>query len=86
MSRMLELPEPIYEGLVEAARAGGTTPADWIAGKLPRAKPPQAEAERRAALDRLFSHTVDLGRPLGTDNEGIDADLAREYLDPHEGS
>jgi hypothetical protein len=85
MTRTLELPDFVYSALLEAARAGGVEPVDWIVAKLPRAKPIHTEADRRAALDRLFSHTVDMGRPLGTDNEGIDADLARESLDAHEG-
>ncbi len=167
MSRTIELPEPVYDGLVAAARAGGITPADWIAAKLPRptpspprvmtdeerraareqlrqdiaslgrstgtgvgqnAAPPRAvtdeerraareqlwqhvvslgsptgtdarqttspgrqdltDEERRSALSRLLSHagSIDMGRPTGTDNEQIDADLAREYGDSHEGS
>ncbi len=90
MNRTLELPEPVYEGLVEAARAVGTTPADWIARRLTESRPrrPQtiSEEERRAALERLLSHCVSLGYPTGADNEQIDADLAREYGDDHSGS
>jgi hypothetical protein len=37
-------------------------------------------------LVRQFAGTVSLGYPTGIDNEQIDADLAREYLDPHEPS
>ena len=116
MTRTLELPEAVYDALVEAARSRGVAPSEWIASRLPRpARPPvsevdreaavarllrfagtvslghptgignvQLDADHRAALDQLFSHTVDMGRPLGTDNERIAADLAREYLDPHE--
>ncbi len=85
--RTLELPESVYDGLLEAARHGGVTPADWIAERLP------AESEVRLlgrddepALDRLLRHagSIDLGSPTGTANEQIDADLAREYDDDHE--
>jgi predicted DNA-binding antitoxin AbrB/MazE fold protein len=37
----------------------------------------------RGGLRELFG-SVDLGYPTGADNESIDADLAREYGDPHE--
>jgi hypothetical protein len=87
MSRLLELPEPIYEALVEAARASGVAPADWIATKLPREFVPGPREAEQAALERLLRHagSFDLGHPTGTDNEAIDADLAREYDDTHEG-
>jgi hypothetical protein len=37
MSQMLELPDSVYKALVEAAKAAGETPADWIAAHLPSA-------------------------------------------------
>ena len=37
----------------------------------------------RGAVRELFG-SVDLGYPTGTDNESIDADLAREYASTHE--
>ncbi len=83
MSRTLELPESVYEALVEEARASGLAPADWIASKLSRGS---EDAGPSTELERLLRHagSIDLGRPTGTDNEGIDADLAREYSDSHE--
>ncbi len=90
MSRTLELPEPVYEDLVEATRATGTTPSDWIARRLTESRPRQPQGvsgvERRAALARVLSHCVSRGHPTGSDNEQIDADLAREYADTHEPS
>ena len=43
--------------------------------------------ERAADLARLMAHAgaVDLGKPTGTDNESIEADLAREYGSSHNG-
>ena len=43
--------------------------------------------ERRAAREQFLRNfgAVNLGRPTGSDNEGIDADLAREYGSTHEG-
>ena len=88
MSRMLELPDRVYDALIEAAQEAGDTPADWIAARLPgtangNGKPEPTEAEIAAANARLRACMVDLGRPLGCDNEQIDADLAREYADDH---
>jgi hypothetical protein len=35
MSRTVKLPDAVYAALEEVARAGGKTPADWIAAPLP---------------------------------------------------
>jgi hypothetical protein len=35
MTQKLNLPDPVYKALQEAAEASGTTPADWIASHLP---------------------------------------------------
>jgi hypothetical protein len=35
MSRILELPEPVYDALESVAAANGTTPVGWIAAHLP---------------------------------------------------
>jgi hypothetical protein len=78
MSRVLELPEPVYEALEQVARASGVSPADWVARQLPSVQPAATPEERQAALERLLRHTVSLGHPTGVDNESIDADLARE--------
>lgn len=85
MSRTLELPEAVYAGLLEAAKASGVSPAEWIAAKLPSSPAEPATDETvRIARERLWRHVVSLGHPTGGDNDEIDADLARAYLDPHE--
>jgi hypothetical protein len=71
--------------VVEAARASGVAPADWIASRLPvRSQATAPDESLRAARARLWEHVVSLGRSTGTGNERIDDDLARAYLDPHE--
>jgi hypothetical protein len=35
VSQALELPDPIYNALVRAAKSKGTTPLEWIVGQLP---------------------------------------------------
>lgn len=86
MSRPIELPDDVYGALVEAARASGISPADWIAARVCRQaimSPPSAEA-RRAALEAMRRHVFSLGHATGLDNEQIDADLAREYGNTHQ--
>lgn len=86
MSRMLELPEPIYEALVNVAKSSGLAPADWIAERLPRDMVPIPSGRQETpALDRLLRHagSIDLGSPTGTENARIDEDLGLEYGDPH---
>ncbi len=53
MSQLIELPDPIYDALEEAAADSGITPAKWIAEQLRRASapacsPPIAEAAEYA--------------------------------------
>ena len=49
MSRMIELPEPIYNALEEAAAATGTTPVAWIASHLPVREPTASNGARTLA-------------------------------------
>ena len=56
-------------------------------GRCSRATTPHP-ATRPLSQDDPFARqfgNVDLGAPTGSDNESIDADLAREYADNHEG-
>lgn len=36
MAKTLELPDPVFDALQQAANACGTTPAAWIAAQLPQ--------------------------------------------------
>jgi hypothetical protein len=66
MSRSLELPDSINQALLNAAGAGGVTPVDWIAQRLPRLNgSASSKTERKAGLARLIQHTVSLGKPTG---------------------
>lgn len=59
MSRMLELPDPVYTALHEAAAARGLTPAAWIAAHLPKTGVPvQSGAEPPRTLADLFAGRV----------------------------
>lgn len=86
----MELPEAVYNALMQTAQREGTTAAliaDTLARRPippttnPRPEPTHEEID--AANARLRQIMVDLGYATGTDNESIDADLAREYGDDH---
>jgi hypothetical protein len=85
----LQLPEKVFESVQRAATAAGKTPAEWIVGQMLHhlpdadflAKQLMTEEQKREAHERLrsmfgFFHS---GDPHGSDNDKIDADLAREY-------
>jgi hypothetical protein len=84
MTRSIELPESVYTDLVRAAEASGKTPVAWIRERLPNngangARREASDDELAAADAALDECLVSLGRPIGTDNEQIDADLGRAY-------
>jgi hypothetical protein len=89
MSQKIELPDAVYDKLLEAARNSGTTPVGWIAAHLQGvgegngASASINEEELLAADAWLEQCIVSLGSATGVDNEQIDADLAREYGDDH---
>lgn len=60
--------------------------SEWLSRYGPQPRPQLREQEQQAARERLQQHfrAVNLGHPTGTDNEDIDADLAREYHNTHE--
>ena len=53
MSQPLELPDPLYAALKQAAEASGTTPVGWIAAHLPQNSPEQAAAPSTTLADLL---------------------------------
>ncbi|MSQ92930.1 MAG: hypothetical protein EXR98_00060 [Gemmataceae bacterium] len=92
-SLSLELSDKVYATIRQQAETAGTSPAQVVVAALEERfngnttkADPRTEAEKQAARDRFECHfgAVNLGYPTGTDNEAIDADLAREYADNHE--
>jgi hypothetical protein len=93
---ILELSDEVYTTILRQAESAGTSPSHWLATTLERqygprhaeqsARRPRTTAEQHAARIRFEQHfgEVDLPEAVGTDNEQIDADLAREYSDTHE--
>jgi hypothetical protein len=95
MSQILtvETDDQVYEAIRKQAEAAGTTPAQIAGAALeqrfngtPKRVETRTEEEKEASRQRFRRHfgSVDLGHPIGTDNDAIDADLAREYGSNHE--
>ena len=92
----LELSDEVYNAIRHHAEVAGTSPAQFAATSLERefgialgaqaVSAQRTEAEKQAAREQFerLCGAVNLGYPTGTDNESIDADLAREYADSHE--
>ena len=76
------VPEEVYQPLLEGASKRGRTPEEEASVRLQRSVPRLNGERRPGALRELFG-SVDLGHPMGIDNESIYADLAREYADTH---
>ena len=94
---ILELSDEVYTTIQRQAESAGTSPAHWLATTLEQqygsryagqsAQRPRTAAEQQAARVRFEQHfgEVDRSDAVGADNAQIDADLAREYGDTHEG-
>ncbi len=86
----IEVSDEVYAAIQRQAEAVGISAIHLIAASLEQqfgaVTPGRSEADKQAARRRFESHLgeVDLGYPTGMDNEGIDADLGREYADTHE--
>lgn len=91
----IELSDSIYQELQSEARESNTTPSALAAKAVTQTYVRSPATARNAHLsdaDRLRRRqqfeecfgSVAVGHPSGADNDAIDADLAREYADPHE--
>jgi hypothetical protein len=72
MSRSVELPEPVYRALEQAAAARGMTPAAWIAAHLPPEVPTPAVSRPGTLAERMAPYlgVVDSGIGNLSDNTG----------------
>jgi len=79
----IQLSEHAFSVLSAEASAAGKTPAELAAAAVeaiyagPRIVSPDAEAAR-VRFEQCFG-SIDLGRPIGVENEAIDVDLGRAY-------
>ena len=90
---ILHLRDDVLAEIRRQASQSGASPAqlaadvlerEFVGGTHPGAGP--LTPDEQAACEQFEQHfgEVDLGRPAGTDNASIDADLAREYASNHE--
>jgi hypothetical protein len=56
MSRSLDIPDPIFDALQQAASASGTTPVGWIAAHLPSSPAPPAKKNAKTLADLFEGH------------------------------
>ncbi len=81
MSQNLEIPDPVYDALQQAAAASGTTPVGWIVAHLPAAESAPAEATNGAkSLADLFAGHIG-GFSSGKGNLSTNSgEIITEYL------
>lgn len=81
----VEVNDEVYATLKQQAEGAGIPLSEWIAISLEQrcgiSKTQQTEAEKELARQRFRRHAgaINLGYSIGTDNEGIDADLIAAY-------
>jgi hypothetical protein len=85
---IVHVSDDVLAAMRREAEAVGETPEGLASRALEQrfmlyAAPAPAGAEGDDPFERMFG-CVDLGHPTGSDNESIDADLAREYDNNHE--
>lgn len=56
MSRNLELPDPVFDALEQAATATGTTPVGWISAHLPAPPKPNPFEGAKSLADAMAGH------------------------------
>jgi hypothetical protein len=78
MSKSLELPDPIYDALQEAASAGGTSAVGWIAAHLPVATEPKETGDATSLAD-LFRGKI--GRIRSSGKEPLSENCGELFTD-----
>ena len=88
----LELSDEVYADLQQKANAVSVSIAEWIVAVLSNqsnglSKASHSVAQQGEARQRFRNHAgaISLGYATGIDNESIDADLARAYVNEYEG-
>jgi hypothetical protein len=78
MSRNLELPDPIYDALEQAAAASGTTPLAWIAAHLPHATDVSASNGAKSLADLFAGRT---GRVASAGHEALSENCGERFAE-----
>jgi hypothetical protein len=59
MSKILKMPDSIYDALVKAADSDGQTPADWIAKRLSQEGKRKETAKKKATKPKTMADFFD---------------------------
>jgi hypothetical protein len=78
MSQSLELPDPLFDALQQAATASGTTPIGWIAAHLPSGTPPLNRKDAKSLAD-LFKGRI--GRFNSGGKEALSQNCRERFTD-----
>ena len=82
MSRSIDLPEAVYAALEEAAAADATSPAGWIAARLPQPAPTACDGKPSRTLAEQFAvETASSKQPPRTLAERFEGHLGLVSLD-----
>ena len=77
MSQNLELPDPIFDALQQAAVASGTTPVGWIAAHLPPASK-RAPENAKSLADLLAGY---IGQFHSGSKEALSQNCGERFTD-----
>jgi hypothetical protein len=87
---ILELSDEVYADLQQKANAVGLSITDWVVAVLNQQgralnETLLSEAKESEARQKFRSHAgaISLGYATGTDNEGIEADLVKAYVEEY---
>jgi hypothetical protein len=78
MSQSLEIPDPIFDALQQAATASGTTPVGWIAAHLPATKPELDTQGAKSLYDLLKDH---IGKFRSDGKEALSENTGQKFTD-----
>jgi hypothetical protein len=77
MSKSLELPDPVFDALAQAATASGTTPVGWIAAHLPPVPTPKSN-ESKSLAEVMAGH---IGTVHSGGNEALSQNCGELFTD-----
>ncbi len=79
MSQTIELPDPLFASLKEAAEANGTTPVGWIAAKLSDAGRKEEPVPVGGTLADLFTGRI--GKVRSGGGERLSEDCGAKFTE-----
>jgi len=78
VSKSLEIPDPVFDALEQAATASGTTPVGWIAAHLPPSSKPNPQEGFKSLADVMADH---IGTIHSGGQEALSQDCGERFTD-----